>query len=89
MPLAREQKQLIINKFGKTPKDSGTAEVQIALLTARINELSSHFDQHKGDHHSRVGLLKMVGQRRRFLDYLMKKNMERYRKIIAELEIRK
>ncbi|MFQ5798011.1 MAG: 30S ribosomal protein S15 [Bacteroidota bacterium] len=89
MPLAKEQKQSIVKKFGRTLKDSGTAEVQIGLLTARINELSSHFGQHKRDHHSRVGLLKMVGKRRRLLDYLMDKDIERYRRVIAELDIRK
>lgn len=89
MPLTKEQKQSIIDKFGKTPKDSGTTEVQIALLTARITELAEHFEHQKKDHHSRVGLLKMVGKRRRLLEYLMKNDIERYRKIIAELEIRK
>lgn len=89
MPLAKERKQSIVSKFGRSHKDSGTPEVQIALLTARINELSSHFGLHKRDNHSRVGLLKMVGKRRRLLDYLMKKDIERYRKIIAELDIRK
>lgn len=89
MPLTKEQKQAIVEKYGKTPSDTGTTEVQIALLTSRISELSSHFDQNKRDHHSRVGLLKMVGKRRTLLDYLMKMDIERYRKIIAELDIRK
>jgi len=89
MSITKEQKQEFMKKFGKSPNDSGSAEVQIALLTARINELSGHFDLHKKDQHSRVGLLKMVGKRRRLLDYLQEKNVEKYRKIIQELNIRK
>jgi small subunit ribosomal protein S15 len=89
MPLTKEKKQEIMNKYGKTPTDSGTPEVQIAILTNRINELSSHFDKNVKDHHSRYGLLKMVGKRRRLLEYLQHKNMDRYRKIIQELELRK
>lgn len=89
MPLRKEQKQDIMKKFGKNEKDSGTPEVQIALLTLRINELSGHFEKNKKDHHSRRGLLTMVSKRRRLLDYLQSKNVERYRKIIQELELRK
>lgn len=89
MPLTKEQKKEIIEKFGKSPNDSGTPEVQIALLTKTINELSGHFGAHRYDNHSRVGLLKMVGKRRRLLDYLQSKSVERYRKIIEELELRK
>lgn len=89
MPITKEQKQEIVKKYGKNPNDAGSPEVQIAMLTANINSLSEHFDAHKKDHHSRVGLLKMVGKRRRLLDYLMEKNIERYRKIIGELDIRK
>ncbi|MEX0736328.1 MAG: 30S ribosomal protein S15 [Bacteroidota bacterium] len=89
MSLTKEQKADILEKYGKGPSDSGTPEVQIALLTANINSLSPHLNQHKKDHHGRFGLLKMVGKRRRLLDYLMKKDIERYRKIIQELEIRK
>ncbi len=89
MALTKEQKAEIIRKYGRSDKDTGTPEVQIALLTARINELAPHFDQHKKDHHSRVGLLRMVGKRRRLLDYLQEKDIERYRKLIAELQIRK
>lgn len=89
MPLSKEQKQEIITKYGKSPKDSGTPEVQIAILTNRINELSGHFNSHKYDNHSRVGLLKMVGKRRRLLDYLQSRSVERYRKIIEELDLRK
>ncbi len=87
--ITKERKLEIIKKFGKNEKDSGKAEVQIALLTERINDLTSHFDKHKKDHHSRRGLMMMVGKRRRLLDYLMKKDIERYRAIIKELNIRK
>lgn len=89
MPMTKEQKAEFAKKYGKTPNDTGTPEVQIAILTAHINELSPHFSAHKKDHHSRLGLLKMVGKRRKLLDYLMQKNIERYRKIIQELDIRK
>ncbi len=89
MAITKEQKQELVKKYGKNPTDAGAPEVQIAILTANINSLSEHFDAHKKDHHSRAGLLKMVGKRRRLLDYLMERNIERYRKIIAELEIRK
>ncbi len=89
MAITKEQKSEIIKKYGKDPKDTGTPEVQIALLTAGINDLTPHFDKFTKDHHSRVGLLKMVGKRRRLLDYLQEKNIDRYRKIIADLQIRK
>ncbi|HUI09796.1 MAG TPA: 30S ribosomal protein S15 [Bacteroidota bacterium] len=89
MAITREQKAQIVARFGKNGKDTGTPEVQIALLTARINDLTPHFEKFSKDHHSRVGLLKMVGKRRRLLDYLQEKNIERYRKIIGELQIRK
>jgi small subunit ribosomal protein S15 len=89
MAITKEQKSEIIKKYGKDPKDTGTPEVQIALLTARINDLTPHFEKFTKDHHSRVGLLKMVGKRRRLLDYLQEKNIDRYRKIIADLQIRK
>ncbi len=89
MAMTREIKAEIIKKYGKDPKDTGTPEVQIALLTARINDLAPHFEKFKKDHHSRVGLLKMVGKRRRLLDYLQEKEIERYRKIITQLQIRK
>ncbi|GMU95184.1 MULTISPECIES: 30S ribosomal protein S15 [Ignavibacterium] len=87
--ITKEKKLEIIKKFGKDEKDSGRPEVQIALLTERINDLTSHFESHKKDHHSRRGLMMMVGKRRRLLDYLMKKDIERYRAIIKELNIRK
>ncbi len=89
MPLTKEQKQELITKYGKSGNDSGNTEVQIAILTTRINELSSHFDMHKKDNHSRMGLLRMVGKRRRLLDYLQSRNIDRYRKIVEELGLRK
>ena len=89
MALTKEQKAEIIRKYGKTGSDTGTPEVQIALLTENINMLAPHFSTHAKDHHSRVGLLKMVGKRRRLLNYLQEKDIERYRKIIGELQIRK
>ncbi|HUN65465.1 MAG TPA: 30S ribosomal protein S15 [Bacteroidota bacterium] len=89
MPLTKEQKQELMTKYGKSATDSGSPEVQIALLTQRINELSEHFAGHVKDHHSRQGLLKMVGKRRRLLEYLQSKNIDRYRKIIQQLDLRK
>lgn len=90
MPLTKEQKQEIVSKYGSSEKDSGKPEVQVAILTKRINELSAnHFNDHKKDNHSRRGLLKMVGKRRKLLRYLESKDVERYRKIIKELDIRK
>jgi len=90
MSLNKDEKQEIVSKYGSGPKDSGKAEVQIAILTNRINDLQAkHFNAHKKDHHSRLGLLKMVGKRRRLLKYLESKDIERYRKIIKELQIRK
>ncbi len=89
MSLTKEQKAELIKKYGKSANDAGSPEVQIAILTATINGLSAHFEAHTKDHHSRLGLLKMVGKRRRLLDYLMEKDIERYRKIIQDLDIRK
>ena len=82
-------KQEIIAKYGRTPNDTGSPEVQIALLTARISLLTDHLKMHKKDHHSRRGLLKMVGQRRGLLDYLKKTDLEGYRTLIEKLGIRK
>ena len=82
-------KQEIIEKFGRTPGDTGSPEVQIALLTARIQHLTEHLKMHKKDHHSRRGLLKMVGQRRGLLNYLKEKDIMRYRAIVNELGLRK
>jgi len=87
--LQGDQKQEIIEKFKQHDTDTGSPEVQIALLSARISYLTEHFKVHKKDHHSRRGLLKLVGQRRRLLNYLKSKDMERYRKVIGELGIRK
>ncbi len=87
--IAKEKKQEIIAKFGRTPNDTGSPEVQIALLTARINELTAHLKENQNDHHSRRGLLKMVGQRRGLLAYLKKIDIERYRAIVEGLGLRK
>lgn len=87
--LAKEKKQAIIAEYGRTPGDTGSPEVQVALLTARINELTEHLKENQKDHHSRRGLLKMVGQRRGLLDYLKKIDIERYRSLIERLGIRK
>ena len=89
MNLTKEEKQEIIKEFGKNEKDSGTAEVQIAILTKRINKLNAHFTEHKKDHASRRGLMQMVGKRRRLLDYIARKDIERYRTVIKKLGIRK
>ena len=78
----------IIKKYQLHEEDRGSAPVQVALLTARIDELRSHFDRHKKDHHSRRGLLKMVGRRRRLLEYLKRTDLERYRALIADLGLR-
>jgi small subunit ribosomal protein S15 len=88
MALSKDQKEQVIEKFRKHDADSGSPEVQIALLTERINTLSDHFKAHAKDHHSRRGLLKMVGQRKRLLAYLKKKDLEGYRALIKELGIR-
>ena len=89
MSITNAEKLELIKKFGKNEKDSGTAEVQIAILTKRINDLTGHFSEHKKDHHSRRGLMMLVGKRRRLLDYLVAKDINRYRNIIKELNIRK
>ena len=89
MPLTKEQKQEIVSRYGKSPTDTGSPEVQVALLTTRINELSTHFGKNVKDRHSRVGLLKMVGKRRKLLEYLQETSVERYRKIIQDLDLRK
>ena len=88
MALTKDQKDAVISKYRKHDKDSGSPEVQIALLTERINTLGDHFKMHKADHHSRRGLLKMVGQRKRLLSYLKKKDLEGYRNLIKDLGIR-
>lgn len=87
--LVTEKKQEIINEFKKHDSDTGSPEVQIAILTARITYLTEHFKTHKKDHHSRRGLLKLVGQRRRLLDYLKGKEVARYKTVIERLGIRR
>ena len=89
MAITIERKNELKKKYGKNEKDSGTTEVQIAILTDRISYLTDHFKTHTKDHHSRRGLLKLVGQRRRLLDYLAKKDITRYREIIKQLGIRR
>lgn len=87
--IAKEKKQSIIAEYGRTPNDTGSPEVQIAILTARIEELTAHLKENANDHHSRRGLLKMVGQRRGLLSYLKKADIERYRSLIERLGLRK
>lgn len=87
--LLKEEKQAVIAQNRKHENDTGSPEVQIAILTKRINDLTEHLKEHKKDHHSRRGLLQMVGHRRNLLNYLMKKDIERYRDVIAKLGIRK
>ena len=87
--ITKERKLELINKFGRTANDTGSPEVQIALLTERINELTEHLKANKNDHHSRRGLLKMVGQRRGLLAYLKNKDINRYRSLIERLGLRK
>lgn len=86
--ISKEEKQKIINDYKLSEKDTGSPEVQIAILTHRINSLNEHLKDHKKDHHSRRGLLKMVGTRRNLLRYLQKKDIERYRSLIERLNIR-
>jgi small subunit ribosomal protein S15 len=88
MPLSRERTAEIIAEFGKDAKDSGSAEVQVALLTARIRDLTEHLKIHKKDHHTRRGLLMLVGRRRRLLTYIKKRDIANYRELIAKLGIR-
>ena len=87
--IAEDKKQAIIAEYGRTPNDTGSPEVQVAILTARIQELTDHLKNHPKDHHSRRGLLKMVGQRRGLLAYLKKTDIERYRALIERLGLRK
>jgi small subunit ribosomal protein S15 len=89
MSLTQEDKRALTEQFGKDANDTGATEVQIALLTRRINDLTEHLREHKHDHHSRRGLLMLVGRRRRFLNYLQKKDLERYRSLIRELGLRR
>jgi small subunit ribosomal protein S15 len=87
--LTKEAKQELIDKYGANGADTGSAQVQIAMLTQRINELTEHLRAHPHDHHSRRGLLKLVGRRRRFLNYLQRNNLEGYRSLIKELGLRR
>ena len=87
--ISSEKKEAIVAEYGKDAKDTGSPEVQVAILTARIQELQEHFDKHPRDHHSRRGLLKMVGKRRNMLAYLKSKDVERYRTLIERLGLRK
>ena len=89
MAFTKELKQEIINEFGANAQDTGSSEVQIALLTARIRELTEHFKVNKKDHASRRGLLKMVGQRRRLLRYLKNNDIDKYRELLLKLNLRK
>ena len=89
MPLAQDVKQQIISEYGSVEGDTGSAEVQVALLSRRIKDLTEHLKMHKHDHHSRRGLLLLVGQRRRLLNYLAKTDITRYRSIIERLGLRR
>ena len=89
MAISADQKATIVNDYQRVAGDTGSPEVQVALLSARINDLSDHFKDHTHDHHSRQGLLRMVSQRRKLLDYLKKKDLERYRELITRLGLRK
>ncbi|MBI2375627.1 MAG: 30S ribosomal protein S15 [Deltaproteobacteria bacterium] len=89
MPLSKTEKTEIIQKHGRVPADTGSPEVQVALLTNRINGLSDHFKAHHKDHHGRRGLLRLVGRRRRMLDYLKREDEERYKTLIQTLGLRK
>jgi len=89
MTLTQDRKQELVARFGTGPSDTGRAEVQIALLTERINELTTHLRTHRKDHHSRRGLLMLVGRRRRLLNYLQRDDLERYRALVRELGLRK
>jgi small subunit ribosomal protein S15 len=89
MTLTTDQKREVVSQFGKSAEDTGSPEVQVALLTRRINHLTEHLREHKHDHHSRRGLLMLVGQRRRLLNYLGRKDLDRYRALIQELGLRR
>lgn len=89
MPFSAEQKSSVITEYQLSSSDTGSSEVQVALLTAKILHLTPHFDAHKKDHHSRRGLLRMVNQRRKLLDYLKRKDVERYKSLVERLGLRK
>ena len=88
MSLTQEKKRELVGKYGRSENDTGSAEVQVALLTERINELTEHLRSHTKDHHSRRGLLMLVGKRRRLLRYLERSDLERYRSLVGELGLR-
>ncbi|HET7313629.1 30S ribosomal protein S15 [Salinisphaera sp.] len=89
MALSTQEKADVIKKYGRDANDTGSPEVQIAMLTTRISQLGQHFDHHKGDHHSRRGLLKMVNRRRKLLDYVKRHDANRYKTIIQDLGLRR
>ena len=89
MSLTQEKKRELVQKFGRSDGDTGSTEVQIALLTERINELTEHLRSHRKDHHSRRGLLMLVGKRRRLLRYLERADLERYRQVVSDLGLRR
>ena len=89
MAMSAEEKKAIVDEYRLSETDTGSPEVQIALLTGRINQLTGHFSDHKHDHHSRRGLVRMVNSRRKLLDYLKKKDLERYRSLIGRLGLRR
>jgi small subunit ribosomal protein S15 len=89
VPLTKEQKAELVERFGATAQDTGSTKVQVALLSQRISELTEHMKAHRHDHHSRRGLLKLVGRRRRLLNYLQKHDLEGYRALIRELGLRR
>jgi small subunit ribosomal protein S15 len=89
MTITKERKQELVTKFGETPTNTGSTKVQIAIVTERIVELTEHLKKHKKDNHTRYGLMKLVGQRRGLLDYLIKTDINTYREIVKELNIRK
>ncbi len=89
MSITANEKKAIVEEYGRGTNDTGSPEVQVALLTARINQLTEHFAEHKHDHHSRQGLVRMVNSRRKLLDYLKSKDLERYRTLISKLGLRR
>ncbi len=89
MTMSASDKQTIVEEYKRGPSDTGSPEVQVALLTARIKQLTEHFQTHKHDHHSRQGLVRMVNSRRKLLDYLKRKDLERYRTLISQLGLRR
>ena len=89
MALSSDKKSDIVSNFGRDSNDTGSTEVQVALLSAKINQLTDHFSNHKKDHHSRKGLLSMVNKRRKLLDYIKKKDQDKYQKLIKDLGLRR